>query len=185
MSGATVTMAHWLGGRVQRPSVLTNGSGSYRISFTASPLGNQSVATAQVVADGYEEYWRSLKTDGRTTFVENFRLTRITRVAAGDSIVLSLGPDLGLCRGELSGVCATVRIMVPKAGRLTIEAVPNDTTTERPLLEVCCDQDGGERYGNPVIVTVIHATELDLEIGLGQGIATTRSFKVKTSFEAF
>jgi hypothetical protein len=42
-----------------------------------------------------------------------------------------------------------------------------------------------EVYGNPVTVNVAPGPELMLFIGLGQGVSTTRSFKVKTSFEPF
>ena len=74
--------------------------------------------------------------------VEHVRLSRITRVTAGDSVVLSVGPNMGDCRGWVAPVCAVVRITIPKAGRLTIEAVSDDTMAERPPLEVCCE--GGE-----------------------------------------
>jgi hypothetical protein len=188
MAGAVVTMAHYSGGvevhLLRWPTVSTDASGNYRIGFTATPLGNGFVARAQVVADGYEEYWRSLRADGRTTYVENVRLSRITRITAGDSIVLSVGPNMGDCRGWVAAVCAVVRITIPKAGRLTVEAVSDDTMTERPPLEVCCES-GNEVYGHPVTVTVVPGPELMLFIGLGQGVSTARSFKVKTSFEAF
>ena len=84
----------------------------------------------------------------------------------------------------MAGVCGVVRITIPKAGRLTIEAVSDDTMTERPRLEVCCES-GNEVWGNPVTLNVAPGPELELLIGLGQGVSTTRSFKVKTSFEAF
>ena len=187
MPGVVVTMAHYTGNEVHSlrwPTVTTDASGNYRIEFIPYLLGNSFVARAQVVADGYEEYWRSLRTDGRTTFVENVRLSRITRITAGDSIVLTVGPNIGECRGWVAAVCAVVRITVPKAGRLTIEAVSDDTIAERPPLEVCCES-GNEVYGHPVTVNVAPGPELMLFIGLGQGISTTRSFKVKSSFEAF
>ncbi len=183
MPGAVVTMAHYNGGdHVHWPTVSTDASGNYRIGFTATPLSSGFVARAQVVADGYEEYWRSLRADGGTTFVENVRLSRITRITAGDSTVLSVGPNMGDCRGWVAVACAVVRITVPKAGRLTIEAVSDDTLTERPPLEVCCES-GNEVYGHPVTVNVAPGPELTLFIGLGRGVSTTRSFKVKTSFE--
>ena len=71
MAGAVVTMAHWVGGHVEFPSVSTDATGGYAISFTANPLGSSFVARAQVVAEGYEEYWRSLMGTGGTTFTEN------------------------------------------------------------------------------------------------------------------
>ena len=185
MPGALVTMSHWLGGVVQWPSVATDASGGYRISFTADPLGSGFLARAQVVADGYEEYWRSVvRSDGRKTFVENFRLSRITRITAGDSIVLSVAPDLGECRGWVAAVCAIVRITIPKAGRLTVDAVSTDPARERPPLEICCES-GNERYGNPVTIPVAPGPELEMRIGLGQGISTIQSFRVNTSFDTF
>ena len=186
MPGAVVTMAHYMGGEaVHWPTVSTDASGHYTIGFSASLRSNQFVARAQVVANGHEEYWRSLKaTYGRTAFVENFRLSRIARVVAGDSIVVSVGPDMGDCRGWVAAACAVVRITIPKAGRLTVEAVSDDTLTERPPLEICCES-GNEVIGTPVTVSVTPGPEVVLLIGLGHGISTTRSFKVKTSLEAF
>lgn len=98
--------------------------------------------------------------------------------------MLSVGPNMGECRGWVAAVCAVVRITIPKAGRLTIEAVSDDTMAERPPLEVCCES-GNEVYGHPVTLNVTPGPELQLNIGLGLGVSTTRSFKVKTSFEAF
>jgi hypothetical protein len=60
----------------------------------------------------------------------------------------------------------------------------SDDATERPPLEICCES-GNEVYGNPVRITVSPGPEFLLLIGLEQGISTTRSFKVKTSFEPF
>ncbi len=185
MPGAVVTMAHYVGEQVNWPAVPTDASGSYRINFTATPLGSGFVARAQVGADGYDEYWRSLKgSDGRTAFVENFRLNLLARIAAGESMVLTVPPDLGECRSWVAAVCAVVRITIPKAGRLTVEAVANDATRERPPLEICCES-GNEVYGTPVTLTVAPGPELLLLIGLGQGISTPRSFMVKTAFETF
>jgi len=185
MRGAVVTVAHYMGGEaVHWPTVSTDASGNYRIAFTARQLGSGWVARVQVAADGYEEYWRNLQVAGGTQFLENFRLYRLTRIAAGDSTVLIVPPDLGECRGWIAGVCAVVRITIPKTGRLTIEAVSDDTMTERPQLEVCCES-GDEAYGNPLTMSVAPGPELELSIGLGQGISTTRSVKVRTSFEAF
>ena len=185
MPGAVVTVAHYQGGqRVHFPTVSTDASGRYRIDITASTLGNGFVARVQVAAVGYEEYWRSLKVGAGTQFLENFRLYRLTRVAAGDSTVLMVPPDLGECRSWMAASCGVVRITIPKAGRLTVEAVSDDTVTERPPLEVCCES-GNEVSGNPLTLSVAPGPELELLIGLSRGVSTTRSFKVKTSFEAF
>ena len=181
--GAVVTVAHYMGGEsVHWPRVSTDASGNYRIGITASQLSNGWVARVQVAADGYDEYWRNLKVGAGTQFLENVRLYRLTRVAAGDSTVLMARPDLGECRSWMAAVCAVVRITIPKAGRLTVEAVSDDTITERPPLEVWGNE---EVYGNPLTLSVAPGPELELLIGLRQGVSTPRPFKVKTSFEAF
>jgi hypothetical protein len=185
MPGAVVTVAHYQGGEaVHWPTVPTDASGTYRIGITASTLSNGWVARVQVAANGYEEYWRDIKVGAGTQFLENFRLYRLTRLAPGDSTVLTVPSDLGECRSWFAAVCAVVRITRPTAGRLTVEAVSDDTMADRPPLEVCCES-GHEVSGNPLTMSIAPGRELELLIGLGQSVSTTRSFKVKTSFEAF
>jgi len=188
MPGVVVTMAHYTGAEVDSlrwPTVSSDASGHYRIGFTPYLLGGSFVARAQVAADGYEEYWRSLRTDGRTTFVLNVRLSRLTRIAAGESTVLSVLPDDGDCRSYsfMSGVCGVVRITISQAGRLTVQVVSDDTMPA-PQLEICCESGNGV-VGNPVTLNVTPGPELVLLIGLGQAVSRTRSFKVKTTLEAF
>ncbi len=185
MPGAVVTMGHWLGGSVRFPSVRTDATGGYAISFTATPLGNGFVARAQVVAEGYEEYWRSIMgATGGTTFTETFRLQRITRMTAGDSIPLSVPPDVGECRGWVAEVCPIVRVTVPKDGNLRIEVIPSDGSAAKPPVEVCCI-NGDEGYGNPITVPVAAGVELWVKVGMPRGLTTIQSFLVKTAFEAF
>ena len=177
-------MGLWSAGFPNWPSVRTDSSGSYRMSFSASARGDGFVARAQVEGDGYEEYWRNLvRSGGGTAFVEHFRLNRIVRLSAGDSAVVSVQPDLGECRGWVAVVCAVVRITIAAPGRLSIE-VGSDATSERPPLEVCCES-GTEVYGNPVTLRVTPGPELLLNIGLGRGISAPQSFRVNTSFVAF
>ena len=186
MAGAAVTMGLSSVGFPHWPSVLTDATGSYKISFTATPSVSGFVARAQVVAEGYEEYWRSLRSTGATTYIENFRLDRIIRVAAGDSIVLTVPPDVGECIGWVAQVCPFVRVTLPSQGRLTIEVDPIGQSAERPPVEVCC-VDGNEVYGNPITVPVsadeLSVNELYVKVGLRRGFATTVSFLVKTSFD--
>ena len=181
MAGAVVTMA--MGGPASHwPSALTDASGSYKISFTAMP--NVFVARAQVVAEGYEEYWRSImRSTGATTFIENFRLDRIIRVTAGDSIVLTVPPDVGECRGWVAQVCPIVRVTVPSQGHLTIEVHPIGQSAELPPVEVCC-VDGNETYGNPITVPVSSERELEVKVGLRRGVTPPLAFLVKTSFDS-
>jgi len=183
MTGAVVTMAHWEGGHVNFPSVSTGPTGGYALSFTANPLGNGFVARAQVVAEGYEQYWRSLMgVPSGTTVVQDFRLYRITRMTAGDSIPLSVPPDIGDCRGWISEVCAVVRVAAPKDGNLRIEVIPSAGTGAMPPAEVCC-VNGDEQIGNPMTVPVTSQYGLELRIGMPRGLTTTQSFVVKTAYE--
>ena len=183
MAGATVTMGSWLGGLLQRPSGLTDPTGHYQISFTATPQGNGFVARAQVVAEGYEEYWRSItRSTGGTKFMEDFRLDRVIHVIAGNSIVLAVPPDIGECRGWVAELCPIVRVTVPSQGHLMVAVDPIGQSAELPPVEVCC-VDGNERYGNPITLPVSSEGELEVKVGLRRGLVTTLSFEVKTSFE--
>ena len=187
VAGAEVTMSHWLGGMVRRPAVRTDGSGGYTIAFTSNPWGsgtNRGAARAEVVADGYEWYWRTVPaTTARS--LENFSLHRIKRITAGDSVLVSATPDNGECIGWLSGPCGRLRVVPHVNGTLTVEAVPTQAPAGLPELEVCC-ASGSERYGNPVSLPVHAGSEVTVEIGQQRpGFTTILSFMVKTSVEPF
>ena len=183
MPRATVTMGYWLGGLLHRPSALTDASGSYKFSFTANPLGNGFVARADVVADGYEEYWRSImRSTGTTSFIENIRLDRIVRIAAGESIVLSVPPDVGDCRGWVAELCPIVRVTVPAERRVSIEVHRVGQSGDLPPVEVCC-VGGDEQSGNPITVPVAAGRELEVKVGLRRGFTAPLSFLVKTTLE--
>ena len=184
--GAMVTMAHYQGGEAAKfPAVKTDAAGNYRISFTASTLGNGFVARAQVVADGYEEYWRNIiQSAGHTSFVENFRLPRITRIVAGSSVVLSVPSDAGLCRSDSGEVCGYLRVTVPAEGNVSIEVVPTTANAPTQGVEVCCgENETYGSYGKPITLRVRAGVELSVGLGMRQGFTTTQTFLVKTSFE--
>lgn len=180
LAGAVVTMGLWQVPYPHWPTARADKTGTYWINFTATArLSDTFLARAQVTADGHEEYWRNVWANGRTSFVENLRVNRVTRISAGESIVLSVRPDPGECSGDWDGFpCTILRITVAKAGRLTIEAMSTETAV-RPPMEICCD-----RWGNPVTVTVASGEELVVKIGVGQGISTAQSVTVKTSYAA-
>jgi hypothetical protein len=187
VAGAEVTMSYWLGGLVRRPAVRTEASGEYRIAFTSNPYmigtSGRGAARAEVVADGYEWYWRNvLATSPR--LVEHFRLHRITRLTAGESTLLSVTPDNGECQGWLVGPCGRVRVAALADGNLTIEAVPTQLPSGLPQLEVCC-VSGNEQYGNPVSLRVTAGTEVHVEVGQPRGLATGESVLAKTSLASF
>ena len=187
LAGAVVTMAHWLGGGVEFPSVVSDASGSYRIAFAARTLRRergQFVARAEVLAQGYELQWRSLVATTDLPFVEHFQLHRIQRVTAGESFVVSYTPDIGECPGWVAQVCGTARVTVPRGGNVTVEVVPTTSSTGVPELEACC-VDGNEVYGNPVTVSATAGSELEVRVGLGSGVTGVQTFRVKTSLEPF
>lgn len=179
-------MSHWLGGVVGRPSVRTDASGGYVIGFTSNPwtigTSGRGAARAEVVAEGFEPHWWRTVLATIPHLVENFRLHRIKRITAGDSIVLSVTPDNGECLGWLVGPCGRVRVEALADGNLTVEAIPTPLPAGLPQVEVCC-ASGNEYHGNPVTLPVTAGTEVWVEVGQPTGFATSESVIVKTSIK--
>jgi hypothetical protein len=172
MAGVDVTMRFQLGGRFGSASVLTDASGGYTIAFTSNPIrfgtgGGRSAGRAEIHAVDYDWYHRSVMATA-PHLVENFRLNRLTRIPAGDSVVLSVGPDNGDCLGWLLGPCARARVTVPVNGNLTVEAVPTEVPAGLPAIEVCC-VSGNEVGGNPVSLPVAAGAEIWVEVGQPAG----------------
>jgi Carbohydrate binding module (family 6) len=187
VAGAVVTMAHWLNGFGRGASTVSDTSGAYRIGFSATTLWdppNRFVARGQVVAEGYELYWRSLTADlGVSNLVGNFPLYAIRRIAAGDSIVAAFPSDIGDCTGWVAQRCGIVRVTVPSAGTLTVEVTPTDQSGGQPTLQICC-VSGDEIYGNPLTLPVhtLYGNDWAVLIALRDGSKAAESFVVKTSF---
>lgn len=187
VAGAAVTMAYWLAGRIGRPSVLTDASGGYAITFSSNPwmsTNGRGAARAEVVAAGYDWYWRTVVASS-SPIVESFRLHRIKRITAGDSIVVSVTPENGECLGWLYGPCGRVSVAALADGRLTIEGDLMEEHASLPELQVCC-VSGNERYGNPVTIPVTAGTEVDVEVGqTAAGVVAGQTVMVKTSLQPF
>jgi hypothetical protein len=187
IAGAQVTMSHWLGGRVYRPTVVTDAAGQYAIDFTSNPwttTSGRGAARAEIVAEGYDWYWTTVLAGG-PQLVENFRMHRLKRIAAGESIAVSVSPDNGDCTGWLYGPCGRLRVMVGADGNLTVEAGLAQQSGALPQLEVCCLK-GDEQYGNPVTLQVAAGTEMWVEIGQSAaGVSADQTVIVKTSFQPF
>jgi hypothetical protein len=187
VADAAVTMRYWLGGFIKAPSVLTEAPGGYTISFTSNPwmmgTSGRGAARAEIVAEGYEQYQRTVIARN-PPLVENFRLRRIQRIAAGDSFVLAITPDDSECLNDLLGPCRTLRVAAAFNGNLTVEAVPIQHSGQRPQLVACCAA-GNERGGNPLTIPMGAGTELRLEVGLGlpRGAAASQSILLETSFD--
>ena len=190
LTGATLTMRFQLGGLFKSQSVLTDASGGYTIAFTSNPYmtgtSGRAAATAEILTVGYDWYLRTVMATG-PRLVENFRLQRITHIRAGDSVVLSIGPDNGNCLGWLRGPCGRARATVLVNGNLTVEAVPTEVPSGLPQVQVCC-VSGDEVYGHPVSLPVTAGTEIWVEVGQPAGPPGTSgsvsgSVILKTSLE--
>jgi hypothetical protein len=184
VAGVQVTMRYRLEGRDLHAVALTDASGRYEIRFTSTPWTwpqGRGAARAEIMADGYDWYWRTVWATG-PQLVENFRLNRLKRIGAGESIVMSLTPDNGDCLGWLYGPCGRVRVTVPADGDLMLEAVPLQRTADLPVLEVCC-VSGNEVYGNPLTIQVPAGMEVWVEVGQkGPGGLPSETVAVNTSF---
>lgn len=179
---ADVVIAHWLGGRLERPVARTDASGRYALNFTANPWTNANgrfAARAEVMLEGYEWHWQSLP--AASQIVQDVRLSPLKRISAGDSIELSLTTENGECIGWLYGPCSRVRVVVPFDGRLTIDAVASATSAALPAIEACC-VGGNETGGNPVTLVAEAGKEISVEIGQsGPAVVVSPQVLVRTS----
>lgn len=187
MIGTTVTMRYWLAGQIGVSTALTDGSGTYAVTFSSNPWGNadgRGAARAEIIADGYDWYYRNVMATG-PELVENFRLHRIRRLSPGESIVVPVTRDDGDCLGWLYNPCGRARVMVPADGNLTIEAVPLEGEAALPQIEACC-VDGNERDGNPVTLPVNAGSETWVEVGqTGSTVLPSAMVLVKASLHPF
>ncbi len=185
VAGAAVTMAHWLAGTLYRPAVLTDASGGYAFQFSSNPwmsAEGRGAARAEVIADGYDWYWRTVPA-ASPHVVENVRLQRIKRIPAGGSIVLSVTAENGECLGWLYGPCGRMRVAAVTDGNLTIDANPTAASAARPQLQVCC-LSGDDRYGNPVTLPVAAGVELWVEVGqTAAGVVPSQTVITTTSLQ--
>jgi hypothetical protein len=191
--GATITVLLDL---YSGPSVLTDATGRYTVSFTSAPGDawpggfrgapgtEEAVAIAQLEAAGYERYARYVL--GATQhLVENFHPHRIKRITAGESAVLTIAPapDDTVCVVDVfpgrDRICGIVRVVVLTNGIMSVEAVPIQAGSELPMLEVYGGNTG--RSGNPTSIQVVAGTEYKVDVAVPWGIQASQSFFVKTS----
>ena len=122
---------------------------------------------------------------------QSVRLYRITRITAGDSMVVTVAPDDTLCVNNVQDtlglgqdyVCRSVRVVAPSDGVMTLEAI-STLGGARPGLEVetvgapvCCS----ERMGNPTSIQVTAGTEVIVNVELAEGSTASQSFALTTS----
>jgi len=197
VAGAKVTIildvGEWYG---PNPWVLTDASGRYKVNFMAIPGSNyypgldppgtkEAVGFVMVEASGYD--WHARYVLGTTEhLVENIRLRRIQRITAGESAELAVAPDDKVCASDAwpgrELICGTLRVVAPRNGTMTIEAVPGQAGSQLPGLEVWGGRTGGR--GNPTSISVVAGTEYTVNVELPWGISASQSFGVKTSMSS-
>jgi hypothetical protein len=194
VAGAKITVNFDDGESSDGPSALTDGSGRYTIDFTGVPGSNyypgldpqgtqDAVAFALVQASGYEYYQRFIL--GSTPqLVENIHLHPIRHMTAGESAMLTVGPDDTVCSADAwpgrELVCRIVRVLAPTDGVMNVQAVSIDPGSQPAVLQVYGSRTGAPR-GNPTALQVTAGTEylVNVEVPWGTG----QSVLVKTSIQ--
>jgi hypothetical protein len=138
-----------------------------------------------VSANGYANDYHYIR--GTT---QNVHLYRIERITAGQSKSVTVAPDDTLCVNNFQDfpglgqddVCRSVRVVAPRDGVLTIEAV-STLGGGHPPLEVetigvspCCS----ERMGNPTSIEMTAGTEIVVNVEIPLGSTTSQSFTLNT-----
>lgn len=191
IAGARVSI--WLD-YIDQPSVQTDGAGRYELRFTGTPGANyvrgydppgteDSFAFVNVEAPGYEPHSRhALGTS--PLLVENFRLRRVQRLTAGESATVTLDRDDSVCvldawpGREL--ICRTLRVLASRDGLMTVEALPTNSSSDRPSLEVYGGNAGAPR-NNPTSLQVTAGTQYTVHVGVPWGVAGNPSLVVTTA----
>ncbi len=116
--------------------------------------------------------------------VENFHVHLIKRIPAGESAALTIAPDDGVCAIDTlldrNLICGTwVRVVAPRDGVMSVEAVPIQSGSALATLEVYGGGTGAR--GNPTVLRVTAGTEYTVDVAVPWGISASQSFVVKTS----
>ena len=179
-------------------SGVTDGTGFYRLDFTAVPGAmhgppgtNDAIAFGGVFESESEyegDYHYILGTTHGVS--HNFHLHRIKRMTAGESTVVTVAPDDTICNNNTQDwhpwpeefVCRSVRVVAPTDGIMTLEALSTEGGA-RPGLEV---ETVGGRFGNPILgnptsIQVTAGTEVLANVEMPWGSTASQSFTLTTS----
>ena len=116
-------------------------------------------------------------------------LRRIKRINAGQSVVLTVHPGDSLCVNNIQDtpglgmdyLCRTIRVTIPAAGTLTVEARSPDGTLAKieseVFGEVCC----AESLDNPRRLKVSAGTDVVVNVEMPATSAVDQAFTVSTS----
>jgi hypothetical protein len=174
-------------------SVVTDTAGRYKVNFSGAPGSNHvpnadppgtqdAVAFLEIEAPGYERLAHYILGTAEH-LVQNVRLHRRQRIAAGESAVLSIGPDDTVCAVDAwpwRGLkCGIVHVVAQTSGRMTVEAVPTQHGGNAPTLEVYSHSDRSSGYGNPVSIPVTAGIEYIVDVAVPWD--TSQSFALNTT----
>jgi hypothetical protein len=140
VADAAVKMSPFIPGAQSEPLSTTTGpTGRYEFTFE-NAAGQQSGGFAVASKPGHEDDYRYIMPAANQ--VQNFRLYPITRLAAGDTIQVTVLPDEGTCGLSDEWTCRKFRVVSPTSGTLTITATP-ETGDGAGYLEIprpyqCC-----------------------------------------------
>jgi hypothetical protein len=130
---------------------------------------------------GYERAWRFVAVRTGAEVVQNLRLHPPLRVAAGDSLPLSIRPDDPTCGFDDEFLCRTVRIAAATAGRLTVEIVPDRAEPKLALAR------SGDLFPRPIAsrlsLEVTPNSETPVDVVLWWDTAVPVPFTLKTSVD--
>jgi hypothetical protein len=168
------------------PVVTTDARGRY-VATGLPPPGSNGFVWA--TADNYEadvQYHRAE--------VQNFRLYPIDRIPAGDSRIVTVGPEDSLGTTDALGpgwgadvVCRIVRLSMTTDGVLTVEALPTIAGRPHPVLEVLLLDSAGthilqQSLTNPASLQVTAGTEVMAIVAIPATETTKQSFRLTTAW---
>ncbi len=177
ISGATVS----INGRYR---TATDSLGNYSVAGFLDAGGNHDFT--YVSANDYVSDYRYIRATSQSV-----QLYRIKRIMAGDSVMMTVAPNDSLCVNNVQDtpglgqdyVCRSVRVVAPRDGVMTVEALETQSGA-RPPLEVetvgvspCCS----ERLGNPASIQLTAGTEVVVNVEMFLGSTASQSFSLKTT----
>lgn len=191
LQGARVTVDLGLGG--SNSATPTDAEGRYKVSFVPGgkihypnldPVGTEdAVGFAVVEASGFERYSRFIP--GTDPLIQNFRIRRVRRIAAGESVRVTVAPDDSVCDKTVwpgrELICEIVHVVPNRGGMLRVEVVPIIAGSAAPILEVGAINGIHGTGGNPVSLQAVAGDDYQAIIELPAGFREDQSFLLTTS----
>jgi hypothetical protein len=147
-------MRYWLGGFIQHPAALTGVADAYRIAFTADPWnegssGRRGAARAELIADGYEWYYRTVYATARRSSRTSVSVP-LQRISPGAVRRVADGARRRDVRNRAvvdTGDGPQHRVTAQANGSTTVQAISQGDAGQG-LVSVCC-VSGDDRAGIP------------------------------------